>query len=186
MCTSRTLLAVSASSTGWEMSVSRSSVGFLTRILATSTATLPTPITATDSASRRERGRVDVRMPAVPVDEVGRREAAGQVLAGDAQPAVPHRAGRVHHRVVAGQQVLAGHVGAQVHAADEVHAVVLKHAAQVLGDRLDRLVVGRDTVADQAVRGRQPVDDVDPDGLRRLQRGGLLDQCLGGVQASRA
>ena len=51
MCTSRTLLARSAASTGSETSVPSSSAGSRTRILATSTATLPTPITATDSAS---------------------------------------------------------------------------------------------------------------------------------------
>src|SRR5487761_1060267 len=50
-CTSRTLLAVSASSTGCGTSVPRSSAGSRTRMRATSTATLPTPITATDSAS---------------------------------------------------------------------------------------------------------------------------------------
>ena len=52
MYTSRTLLAISASSTGCDTSVSRSSAGSLARMRATSTATLPTPITATDSASR--------------------------------------------------------------------------------------------------------------------------------------
>jgi hypothetical protein len=57
-----------------------------------------------------ECGHLDVRMPAVPVDEVGGRETARQVLAGDAEPPVAHRAGRVHHRVVRTQQVLAGHV----------------------------------------------------------------------------
>ena len=51
-CTSRTLLAISASSTGCDTSVSRRSSGLRIRILATSTATFPTPMTATDSASR--------------------------------------------------------------------------------------------------------------------------------------
>ena len=51
MCTSRTLLDISASSTGCDTSVSRRSSGLRTRIRATSTATLPTPMTATDSAS---------------------------------------------------------------------------------------------------------------------------------------
>ena len=50
--TSRTLLAISVSSTGWGTSVWRSSSGSRIRIRATSTATLPTPTTATDSASR--------------------------------------------------------------------------------------------------------------------------------------
>ena len=49
-----------------------------------------------------ERVRVHVGVAAVPVDEVGGREAAGQVLAGDAEPPVGHRAGGVDHRVVAG------------------------------------------------------------------------------------
>ena len=52
MWTSRTLLACSASRTGCGTSVACSSFGSRARILATSTATLPTPITATDSASR--------------------------------------------------------------------------------------------------------------------------------------
>ena len=52
MCTSRTLLAMRASRTGWGMSVECSAAGSLTRMRATSTATLPTPTTATDSASR--------------------------------------------------------------------------------------------------------------------------------------
>ena len=51
-CTSRTLLAISASSIGCGRSVWASSAGSLTRMRATSTATLPTPITATESASR--------------------------------------------------------------------------------------------------------------------------------------
>ena len=51
-CTSRTLDARSAAITGSGMSVCSSSAGSLTRMRATSTATLPTPMTATDSASR--------------------------------------------------------------------------------------------------------------------------------------
>ena len=51
MCTSRTLLAYRRSNTGRDTSVASNSAGSRARILATSTATLPTPITATDSAS---------------------------------------------------------------------------------------------------------------------------------------
>ena len=128
-----------------------------------------------------EGGGVDVRVPAVPVDEVGGREAAGQVLTGNAEPPVAHRAGGVHHGVVAGQQVLAGHVVAEMDGTEEADAVVLKHAAQVVGDRLDRLVVGSDAVTDQPVGGRQPVEHIHPDHLGRVERAGLLDQRLGGV-----
>ena len=52
MWTSRTLLACRASRTCWGTSVLCSSAGSRARIRATSTATLPTPMTATDSASR--------------------------------------------------------------------------------------------------------------------------------------
>ena len=48
-----------------------------------------------------ERVEVDVGVTAVPVHEVGRRVAARQVLAGDAEPPVAHRAGGVHDGVVA-------------------------------------------------------------------------------------
>ena len=102
-------------------------------------------------------------MAAVPVHEVGRRPAARQVLAGDAEPPVAHRAGRVHHGVVAAEQVVPGDVRAEVHAADERDAGRLKDAAQVVRDRLDRLVVRRHAVADKAVRGGEPVEHVDAD-----------------------
>jgi hypothetical protein len=129
-----------------------------------------------------ERGRADVRVPAVPVDEVGGRVAAGQVLAGDAQPPVAHGPGGVHHGVVGFQQVGPGHVLAEVHAADEPHVRAFQHLAQVLGDRLYRLVVGGDPVADQPVRGGQPVQHVHPHPDRVRQRGRVLDQCFGRVE----
>ena len=61
-----------------------------------------------------EGARVDVGVTAVPVDEVGRRVAAEQVLARDAEAAVAHRAGGVHDRVVGVKQVFPGHVRAEV------------------------------------------------------------------------
>src|ERR1700759_3970876 len=100
MWTSRTLLAISRSSTGCGTSVVCRSAGARARMRATSTATLPTPMTATDSASgvEGERVRPPVRVAAVRVDEVGGRVAAGQVLAGNAQPPVAHGPGGVHDR----------------------------------------------------------------------------------------
>ena len=141
-----------------------------------------------------ERGRADVRVPAVPVDEVGGRVAAGQVLPRDAEAAVTHRAGRVDHRVVGRQQVRARHVLAEVHAAEKPDIGTFQHLAQVLGDRLDRLVVGGDPVPDQPVRRGQPVEDVDPDPDRPRepvarvvrQRGRVLDQRLRRIEPSRA
>ena len=110
-------------------------------------------------------------MAAVPVDEVGGRVAAGQVLAGDAHPAVPHRPGRVDDGVVAGQQVFPGDVVAEVDATEEPHVRVLEHAAEVVGDGPDGRVVRGHAVADQAVGGGQPVQHVHPHGARRGQGG---------------
>ena len=135
-----------------------------------------------------ERAGADVRVPAVPVDEVGGRVAAGQVLPRDAEAAVAHRAGRVDHRVVGRQQVGPGHVVAEVHAAEKPDVRAFQHLAQVLGDRLDRLVVGGDPVPDQPVRSGQPVEDVDPHPDRTVragQRGRVFDQGLRGVQSGR-
>src|SRR6516165_3833381 len=66
-----------------------------------------------------ERAGVAVRMAAVPVHEVGRRVAAGQVLAVDAHVPVAHRAGRVDHRVVAAEQVFPGDLAAEPDPAEE-------------------------------------------------------------------
>ena len=135
-----------------------------------------------------ERAGTDVRVTAVPVDEVGGRVTAGQVLPRDAEAAVAHRAGRVDHRVVGRQQVGPGHVLAEVHAAEKPDVGAFEHLAQVLRDRLDRLVVGGDPVPDQPVGSGQPVEDVHPHpdrALRAGQRGRVLDQGLRGVQPGR-
>ena len=47
--------------------------------------------------------------------------------------------------------------------ADEPDAGRLKDPAQVVRDRLDRLMVRRHAVADKAVRRREPVEHVDAD-----------------------
>ena len=137
---------------------------------------------------QNERAGPDVRVPAVPVDEVGGRVAARQVLARNAEPPVPHRPGRVDHRVVSRQQVVAGHILAQVHAAEKPDVGAFQHPAQVLGDRLDRLVVGGHPVPDQAVGRGQPIVDIHPDPhrpVRPFERGRMLDQRLRRVQPGR-
>ena len=104
---------------------------------ATSTATLPTPMTATASrvqlANRpgpRRGGR------AVPVDEVGGRIAAGQVLPRCRAAGHASRRSRRRRRRSC-KQVLAGHVVTEVHAAEELHLGRFEDLAQDAGDRLD-------------------------------------------------
>jgi len=90
MCTSRTLDAWSASSTGCGTSVSASSAGSLARMRATSTATLPTPITATDSAASTN---AEGSMSGCPQYQFTKSVAAK--LPGRSSPGMPSRRSRI-------------------------------------------------------------------------------------------
>ena len=130
---------------------------------ATSSATLPLPITA---AAATSSGGVEVGefgMAVIPADEGGRADHAGQVVAGNVERPVVGRAGGEDHRVVEVEQLGDGDVAADQHVADEADIVAERDLLVALVDRLDRLVVGRDAEADQAVGHRHPVDHVDPD-----------------------
>ena len=131
---------------------------------------------------RVEREAVDlgVGMPAVPGDEVGRREAAGKLLAFDVEPAVDRRAVSHDDRVVVLVQLVHRDVLADLDVAEEADAVGLEHLAQRQRDRLDLLVVGRDPVAHEPVRARQTVDDVDRDAIHFRSK---FQQRLGCVDA---
>ena len=117
-CTSVTCLAASEASTSSAMSVAASSAADLISTRATSRATLPAPTTTRAGRAVQQllqqpaRGRVqarpvdvgvDVGMAAVPGHELGRGDAAGQVLARDAEPPVAAGAVGVDHRVDAGR-----------------------------------------------------------------------------------
>ena len=67
---------------------------------------------------------------------------------------------RLQDGVVAGEQFLAGHVGAETHAAEEPHLGIFENPLKIHGDRLDRLVVGCDSIPHQAVQGGQPVEHI--------------------------
>src|SRR5690606_9124993 len=101
-----------------------------------------------------EPRHLQVGVAAVPVDEVGGRDAAGQFLAGNAHAAVHARPGRVDHRVVGAGQVGAGEVGAVLHTAQEADVGVFEDTGQGVRHPLDGGVVGGDAVADQPVGGR--------------------------------
>lgn len=123
-----------------------------------------------------------VGMGAVPGDEVGRREAARQILAGNAEPPVGRRPHAVDHRVVELQQPLGHQRGrAHTHMAEKADPGVLQDRAQRVLQRLDLLVVGRDTVAHQPIRTGQPVQHMH----RHLGDSLLLDERLGGVHPAR-
>ena len=103
----------------------------------------------------------EIGMAVVPADELRRADDAGQILAGDAELAVVRRAGGEDHRVVELEQLGDRDVAADGDIADEVDAGALGDLVVALADRLQRLVVGRDAEADQAVGHGIAVEDVD-------------------------
>ena len=110
-----------------------------------------------------QRLRLGVGVARVPGHERARRSAAHRVFAGHAHAQVFAGAHGVDHCVVAGQQLVAGHVTPQGHQPQKPDVGRLEHSRQCGGHRLDRGVVGCHPVAQQPVRGRQPVEDVDLD-----------------------
>ena len=131
------------------------------------------------AAERRiEVGEIGVAV--IPADERGRADHARQILAGDSELAVVRRADRQDHGIIELEQLGDRDVAADADIADEVDAGAFRDLVVALADRFQRLVVGRDAEADQAVGDRIAVEDVDPCmfaiGLR---------QRLGGVEARR-
>ena len=109
-----------------------------------------------------------VRMAVVPAHEVTSAHHAGQGRARDVQPAVALGARRVDDGVVAGRQLVVGEVPADLDVADEADLVLGERLGQHTGDGFHRRVIRRNAIAHEAVRGRQPVDDVD---VQRLAGG---------------
>ncbi len=123
---------------------------------------------------------VGVGVPGVPGHQVGGGQAAGQVLALDAQPAGP--GGAVGEDDGVGVRAQVGHrqVAADLHVADEPHARVVQGVPQRVGQRPHLQVVGGDAVPHQPERRGQPVQQVDHHRDVVLGR-----QRLGGVDARR-
>ena len=106
---------------------------------------------------------LEVRMSVVPADEIDRRDAAGQLFAGDVQRPIRLRADRVDHRVVVLGKFGRADVLAHRDVAEEAEPRVLGGLLELLADRLDLGVVGRDPGAHQTPRRRQHLQHVDGD-----------------------
>jgi hypothetical protein len=119
-----------------------------------------------------------VGVAVVPGDELGGGPRAGQVLAGDAEPAVGLRADGVDDGVVQAHEVLVEQVAAHLDVAEEPEAGLVGDPLEGTRDRLQLGVVGRDAEPDEPPRRGQALDQVD---LGRRIRG---QQRAGCVEAS--
>jgi hypothetical protein len=122
-----------------------------------------------------------VGMAVVPADERDGREAVGQVLSGDAHAPVGLGADGVDDLVVAPLELPVVEVDAVGDVAEVAHPGVGQGLVEDAGHRLDGLVVGRDTVADQPEGGREAVEDVDGQGQVVLAQ-----EAFAGVEPGRA
>ena len=149
------------------MSVGASSSALSTSMRATSSATLPLPMTARSAESRSTSRSVWSGWPLYqPTNSVAACEP------GSSSPGIPsgrseRRAGRVDDRVVVLQQLLARDVLAEGDVAEEAEARVRGGLLVDAGDGLDLRVVGGDARAHQAPRRRQALEHVDLDPAAR-------------------
>ncbi len=120
-----------------------------------------------------------IGMAVEPAHEVRGAVGSDGVDAGDVEIGVADGTGREDHRVVVVLEVVEGDVLAEAHVAEEPDVAAVEHFAQRRDDALDARVVGGDAVADQPVRCRELLEEVDRDVELAL---GLEDD-VGGVDA---
>ena len=113
--------------------------------------------------ARRQVGRhlLEMGVRVVPAHEVDGGDAAGQVLAGNAQRPIGLRADGVDHRVVAFGELGGLHVVADRDVAEEPEPRVGRRLLELGADRLDLRMVGGDAGAHQTPRRRQHLQHVD-------------------------
>ena len=142
---------------------------------ATSTATLPFPITTARSPREVELEVLVVGVAVVPGDELGRGPRAGQVLARDAEPPVGLRADRVDDGVVEPRELVVRDVAADLDVAEEAEArrravfSKTRETALISGGRARRRG-GRGPTASAGARSGRPRPRVGRQQLRRPRR----------------
>ena len=104
-----------------------------------------------------------VRVAVVPGDEVGAAVRTFQLDAGDVQVRVLDGASGEDHGVVVLLQVLQHQVSAVFNVAEEADVAAVQHLVQGVHNALDARMVRCNAVADQAVRRRVAVEEVNAD-----------------------
>ena len=110
---------------------------------------------------------LEIGVAVVPGDELGGRPRAGEVLAGDAEPAVGLRAEGVDDGVVEPRQIGVRQIAPDLDVAEEPEAGLLGDPLERARDALQLRMVRRDAQPHEPPRRRQPLDHVH------------LDRCFG-------
>ncbi|CVM96966.1 Uncharacterised protein [Streptococcus pneumoniae] len=104
-----------------------------------------------------------IRVPVVPGREIRATERAGQLHPRHVQDRVADGPGGEHDRVVMPTQIRQAQIRAVVHVPQETDVPAVHDLVQRGDDPLDARMVRGHPVADQAERGRVPVEQVDAD-----------------------
>ncbi len=99
--------------------------------------------------------------------------ASGQIFTRNSHLAIRRRADGVDDLIVQGKQVISVKVSSERHVAEVSKAGILLDLLELPGDRLDRLVIGRDAVPNQPVGSRETVEHVDADVVPSLLEEGF-------------
>lgn len=111
-----------------------------------------------------------IGVPVVPGDEVGRAERAGQVDARDVESDIEVGPRGHDHSVVRGTQLVDLDVHADLDVAPQPDARVHEHLVQGIRDLADAGMVGRDAVADETIRCRELLEQVDRCGRHPVEQ----------------
>lgn len=121
------------------------------------------------------RGLLEVGVRVVPAHEIDGGDAARQLLAGDVQRAVGLGPDGIDDGVVTLGELTGLHVLADRDVAEETEPRILGRLLELLADRLDLRMIGRDARAHQPPRGGEHLQHVNGD-IGVLRRVGRLQQ----------
>lgn len=137
-----------------------------------------------DRARQVDRQIEKIGVSAVPGDQRRRRVAAGELFTGNCEPAIALTADSDRDLIVVRPEIAEREVPAELDVPQEAHPRVERHSFEDPDDLLDLRVVRRDTETHEPVRGRQTIEDVDP----QIGSGGaaaLRQQRCGSVETGR-
>ena len=127
-------------------------------------------------------GQVDrqiavIRMAVVPADERDGWKAVVQILSGDAHTPIGLGTDGIDDLIVEPLQFLVMDLDTVGDVAEETDSRIRQRPVQNAGHRLDRLVIGRNTVTDQPERCGETIEDIDCQ-----DEVGFLEKSFGGIE----